>query len=106
MKRLAPRMEILGTDNTTAKAAMTHGMYPGEKTLTDDLQTFKRRLKKEGHVMVIIHIPGRIMAADAPSRMEPLEQELCENTRKMLFEFWRSQVEDERMIALSLKRPR
>ena len=101
-----PTMLVLGTDNVTAKAAMTHGMYPGETGLTEELQIFKRRLKENGHMMCIMHIPGRIMAADAPSRLEALNMELCEKTRKMLFEFWQSQVEDERNITLNLKRYR
>ena len=101
-----PSILVLGTDNVTAKAAMTHGMYPGEKVLTEELQTFKRRLKADGHMMVIMHIPGRIMAADAPSRLEPLNQDLCEKTRKMLFEFFKSQEDDEKMISQNLKRYR
>ena len=101
-----PTIMVLGTDNVTAKAAMTHGMYPGEKVLTEELQTFKRRLKADGHMMVIMHIPGRIMAADAPSRLEPLDQDLCERTRKMLFEFFKSQEDDEKMISQNLKRYR
>ena len=64
------------------------------------------RLWQDADMMCIMHIPGRIMAADAPSRLEALNMELCEKTRKMLFEFWQSQVEDERNITLNLKRYR
>ena len=44
--------------------------------------------------------------ADAPSRLEPLNQEICETNRRTLYEFFKSQEEDKKMISQGLKRYR
>ena len=38
---------------------------------------------------------------DGPARDEPLNQGFCENTRRLLFEFRRSEVGDEKLGHLS-----
>ncbi len=96
---------VLGTDNTTAKAALNHGMYPGHRALTADLQAFKKEIKATGSRVVTIHIPGRIIAADAPSREAPLNQELCKATYEVLDAYWSTVVEDEKRLS-HLKRQR
>ena len=55
---------------------------------------------------MICHVPGKIMAADAPSRNEALDQDLCDQTLKVLKEYWMSLVNADRQRRMNIKRPR
>ena len=101
-----PSVLVLGTDNTTARAAIRHGLYPGEKMVTDRLQEMKRKAKACAVAVKVVHVPGKIMAADAPSRGGKLDPVLCKKTHVLLKEYWKSLVEDEKLESSHKKRER
>lgn len=97
---------LMGTDNVTCKAAIRHGMYPGNPSVTRELQEMKKKIKERNCVIHIIHIPGKVMAADAPSRLAELDQERCKATLEILEKHWEILVLNEkRMNGSNNKRP-
>ena len=100
------KLILMGTDNVTAKAAVRHGFYPGEEELTKALQDVKAEARRQEAQIMICHVPGKIMAADAPSRNEALDQDLCDQTLKVLKEYWMSLVNADRQRRMNIKRPR
>ena len=100
------RLLLLGTDNTTARAALRHGMFPGQRELTEELRDMNRQVKAMGCQTRVIHVAGKIMAADAPSRGGALVKEHCQATYKVLTEYWRMMKLEEACEARTSKRSR
>jgi len=98
---------ILGTDNMTARAALRHWFYPGNRDLTKELQTLKFFLReKHGYSLLrVIYTPGEIQAADAPSRQAVLDVEKCKACYALLKEALDDLIKDE-MKLNGLKRKR
>jgi len=103
---VSDKLILLGTDNVSARAAVRHGFYPGEGELTDALQDMKKRAGRAMCMIKIVHIAGRIMAADAPSRMQALDEVLCEKTRTELLAHWKELCRDEQIKKIRTKRER
>ena len=101
-----PTALIFGTDNVTARAALNSGFYPGNEELTRELQAMKQRLGEKQIFLVVLHIPGAILAADAPSRDKDLDPEACKASYAVLYERWTSLCADERLRANESKRLR
>ena len=99
-----PSVVLLGTDNTTARAAIRYGFYLGEKMVTDRLQEMKRAAKACAVTVKVVHVQGKIMTADAPSRGGKLDPVLCKKTLTVLREYWASLVEYEKFEIPQVKR--
>lgn len=95
---------LMGTDNVTCKAAIHHGMYPGNPMVTKELQDVKKKARDRSCVIHIIHIPGKVMAADAPSRLAELDQEMCKATLEILEKHWETMVLNEKRINGSINK--
>ena len=103
---MEPTAVIFGTDNVTARAALLSGFYPGNELLTNELQAMKARIRDKCVLLVVLHVPGAVLAADAPSRDKDLDPEACKATYEILYERWFSLQADERLRANENKRLR
>ena len=68
---------VLGVDNSTTKFAMTSFFFPTCPDLTVQLLLLAGRLHHCDARLTTVHVPGVIMAADAPSRLLPLDAVIC-----------------------------
>ncbi len=75
---------ILGVDNSTALWAVDHWFTNLDEGLALDLILLRARAELAGCYVSAVHTPGRIIAADDPSRDKALDRELCEKTREHL----------------------
>ena len=100
-------MLIIGTDNVTARAALRHSLYPGNRLLTQELQQLKNDLKVNhcGSLLKAIFVPGKFQAADAPSRKEPLDEDICRKCFALLHEAYNGMISDGKALNY-LKRSR
>jgi hypothetical protein len=81
VKIAEPKTTIVhGTDSMTAKTVLAHGFYPQDATLTAKLMTLRNQIAEKECVLLMTHIPGVEMAADAPSRGRPLIPDLCDKS--------------------------
>jgi len=91
---------LIGTDNMTARAAVYHFFYPGNRMLTEELQGLKISLKEKysGSVLRVMYIPGKVQAADAPSRGEVLDEDKCRESYALLQEAYMNIIQDEKKL--------
>ena len=66
----------------------------------------KARIRDKCVLLVVLHVPGAVLAADAPSRDKDLDPEACKATYEILYERWFSLQADERLRANENKRLR
>lgn len=95
---------LIGTDNVTARAAIHHGLYPGHQQLTKELRRMKEKARERQCVIHIVHLPGKIMAADAPSRLAELDQDMCNATKDFLEKIWQALLLNEKRMNGSINK--